>query len=409
MKKIGIILKNEFLTVVSRPSFLIPLFLIPLVGFIIFTIAGAVSQTSISNEVASVFIGSQINVPEGFVDESGMIKVIPDDLNNSVIKLDSEPQAQAELNAGKISSYALISADYLFSGQVTLVQKDYDLFSSDQNQPALESLIAFNLLKQDQNLTQRLNNPTKIKMEYVTPQAVRSQAGAGEFLVPYLIMIFLYIIIISSSSLLLTSITTEKQNRVMEILLTSATPLEMLTGKIIALGLAGLLQMATWFGSGFLLITLAGQKFSLGPSFSLPPSILFWGIIFFLLGYALYASLMAGLGALVPNLREANQATILVIFPLIIPMMFSGSVTAAPNSPLFLALSMIPFTSPVTMISRLAATDVPLWQLVSSVLILLLTVFFVLRSVSHLFRAQTLLSGNSFKAKDFVRALIKGM
>ena len=96
MKKIGIILKNEFLTVVSRPSFLIPLFLIPLVGFIIFTIAGAVSQTSISNEVASIFIGSQINVPEGFVDESGMIKVIPDDLNNSVIKLDSEPQALAE-------------------------------------------------------------------------------------------------------------------------------------------------------------------------------------------------------------------------------------------------------------------------------------------------------------------------
>ena len=72
-------------------------------------------------------------------------------------------------------------------------------------------------------------------------------------------------------------------------------------------------------------------------------------------GYAaLGVLLIAGLGALVPNLREANQATILVIFPLIIPMMFSSSVSAAPNSPLFLTLSMIPFTSPVTMISRLA-------------------------------------------------------
>ena len=402
------ILKNEFRTVVSRPSFLIPLFLFPLFGFIIFTVAGAVSQSSVGSEVASVFIGSQINVPEGFVDESGMIKVIPDNLITSVVKLDSEPQALAQLNAGKISSYALISADYLFSGQVTLVQKDYDLFRTDQNQPALESLIAYNLLKQDQNLTQRLNKPTSITMEYVTPQAVRSQAGAGEFLVPYLIMIFLYIIITTSSSMLLTSIATEKQNRVMEILLTSATPQEMLTGKIIALGLAGLLQMVIWFGSDFLLITLAGQKFSLGPSFNLPPSILFWGIIFFLLGYALYASLMAGLGALVPNLREANQATILIIFPLIVPLLFSSSVSAAPNSPLFLTLSMIPFTSPMTMMSRLAATDVPLWQLAVSILILLLTVFFVLRSVSRLFRAQTLLSGNSFKSKDFLRALVKG-
>jgi ABC-2 type transport system permease protein len=184
--------------------------------------------------------------------------------------------------------------------------------------------------------------------------------------------------------------------------------LEMLTGKIIALGMAGLLQMVVWFGSGFFLFRLAGRQFSLGASFNLPPSILFWGLIFFLLGYALYASLMAGLGALVPNLREGNQATILVIFPLIIPILFSSSMAAAPNNPLFFALSMIPFTSPVTMISRLAATDVPLWQLLLSVFLLAGTVVLVLQSAARLFRAQNLLSGNSIKAMDLLRALVKG-
>ena len=212
---------------------------------------------------------------------------------------------------------------------------------------------------------------------------------------------------ITSASLLLTSITSEKQNQVMEILLTSLSPLEMLTGKIVALGLAGLLQMIIWFGSGFFLLRLIGRQFSLGSTFNLPPSVLFWGIIFFILGYALYTSLMAGLGALVPNLREGNQATILVIFPLIIPVFFSSSVAAAPNSPLFLALSLIPFTSPVTMISRLAATDIPLWQLLLSAAILAGTVVIVLRSVARLFRAQTLLSSNPFRPMDFFKALVK--
>ena len=407
MKKIGLVLKNEFFTVVTRPSFLITLFLLPILGFFVMAVAGAIAQSQPANPVSGIIAGSgQVNM-QGLIDPGFLIKEIPDNLSSTFIKLENESSAKEELAAGKIASYVIIPVDYIARGELILVQKDFNIFNSDDSTNSLQALLAYNMLV-DKQLANRFNLPLNLKTEYLAPLAERSQAEAGQFVVPYVIMMLLYVLIITSSSLLLTSITSEKQNRVMEILLTSASPLEMLTGKIIALGLVGLLQMIIWFGSGFLLLRLVGRQFSLGSTFNLPPSILFWGIIFFVLGYALYASLMAGLGALVPNLREGNQATILVIFPLIIPVFFSSSVAAAPNNPLFLALSLIPFTSPVTMISRLAATELPLWQLLLSVAILAVTVMIILRSVARLFRAQTLLSGNSFKPMDFLKALVKG-
>jgi ABC-2 type transport system permease protein len=139
--------------------------------------------------------------------------------------------------------------------------------------------------------------------------------------------------------MMLNSITFEKQNRVIEMLLTSISTNEMLIGKTIGLGLAGLFQTIVWTVSGYLLLYLSGQQFALPGSFMLSPSILLWGLVFFVLGYALYSSLMAGLGALVPNPKEGSQATLVVIFPLIIPLFFSNLVASTPNAPLFVFFS----------------------------------------------------------------------
>ena len=129
------------------------------------------------------------------------------------------------------------------------------------------------------------------------------------------------------------------------------------------LGIAGLLQTVVWTGSGYLMLLFSNNRFALGDAFKLPPSVLIWGIVFFLLGYAVYASLMAGVGALVPNLREASQLTTVIIMPMIVPMIFISVMINAPNSPLAVALSLFPLTSPVSMMTRLAATTVPLWQI----------------------------------------------
>jgi ABC-2 type transport system permease protein len=180
----------------------------------------------------------------------------------------------------------------------------------------------------------------------------------------------------------------------------------MLTGKIIALGIAGLIQTIVWSGSGLLLLRFSTQNLALADAFQLPTSILFWGILFFIFGYAVYASLMAGVGALVPSMREASQLTTVVIIPLIIPLMFISLLIQTPNSTLSIVLSLFPLTSPVAMMTRLAATQVPLWQLGISLVLLALTAVYLIRTSAGLFRAQNLLSGKSMSAKGFIQAML---
>jgi ABC-2 type transport system permease protein len=141
---------------------------------------------------------------------------------------------------------------------------------------------------------------------------------------------------------------------------------------------------------------LSGRTFQLSQAFQLPISFLFWSLVFFVLGYAVYASLMGSLGALVPNLREASQATFVVILPLIIPLMMIGVLIEEPNGALATGMSIFPLTAPVVMMTRLASGFVPLWQLLLSAGLLSLTVIGLVRTVANMFRAQVLLSGQPF-------------
>jgi len=226
------------------------------------------------------------------------------------------------------------------------------------------------------------------------------------FAVPYATMMIFYVAILMSSSLLLNSVSVEKQNRVMEILMSSINPRQLLTGKIVGLGITGLLQTLIWFGTGYTLLRLSGRTFDLPPGFELPPSILVWGIVFFLLGYAVYASLMAALGALVPNLKEGSQSTLVVIWPAIVPMFLISILIEQPHGALATGLSLFPLTAPMTMMLRLSVGGVPWWQPPLAAGLLLLTVYFILRAVARVFRAQYLLSGQTFSVKRYFAALL---
>ena len=186
----------------------------------------------------------------------------------------------------------------------------------------------------------------------------------------------------------------------------SITPRQILTGKIIALGLVGLLQTVVWLGAGLLMLRFSGKAFALGAAFQLPVSILAWGILFFIFGYAVYASLMAGIGALVPSLREASQLTTIVILPMIIPLMFISTLINTPDSPLATFLSIFPPTSPVSMMTRLSATQVPMWQVLTALGLLAGTAWLLVRASASLFKAQNLLTGQSLSTMGFIKALV---
>lgn len=404
MNKTLIILKNELITVVTRRSYMLTLILVPLIPFVVFTIIGALGANNTA-AVGQFLSGTPSNPkPEGYIDQGGVIKQMP--VSNFVpagrfIAYQSLDLARADLAQGKIPAYYVVPADYLETGKVYYVRSDFNPLTGMDQSAAFQYVLRYNLLGQDSFLTDRINYPLDVTMVSLAPTQERDQNSAIAFFLPYSVTMLLYIVILTSSGLLLNSITTEKQNRVIEILLVSVRPIEMLTGKIIALGIAGLLQTVIWSASGLLLLRSNGKMLSIPAGFQLPASIVVWGAVFFLVGYALYASFMAGVGALVPNLREASQATTIMVLPMIVPLMFLTTLIQDSNGPISVGLSLFPLTAPVAMMTRLAAGDVPIWQPFLAAGIVLVTAGLVTRAVAGMFRAQTLLSGQTFTMKLF--------
>lgn len=410
MSKTWLVLKNEFISTVNRRSFLLTLILLPLMSFIILLIVSGIQKSTgtSNNELISNFFTPSVdtsNVPEGYVDLSGLVSEIPANYADRLVAFSDEDSARQAVTDGTIGAYYVIDPQYLENGKIVYVRPDYNPIGGLEQSDAIEALMANALTDGNLELSYRVQDPLNVEEVPLTDTPQRSSSNAMTFFLPYIVTFLFYIVILTSSSLLLNSISGEKQNRMMEILMTSVTPSQMLTGKIIALGLVGLLQTVVWSGSGFLLLQFSGKRFALGDAFMLPPSILLWGIVFFLLGYAVYASLMAALGALVPNLREASQTTTIVIIPLIIPLMFISSLIQAPNSPLSVVLSLFPLTSPVSMMTRLAATTVPVWQTCLSAVLVAGTAYLLVKSAARMFRAQNLLSGQSVTTKIFFSAL----
>ena len=397
MNKTLLVFRNELSTTLKRRSFILTLLLFPVIGFIVVLIIGNSQSGGSDSIVNQIFVTEPKLTSMGIVDESKIIQSIPAEYQNNLKLYNSQSAAQSDLSSDQISGFYLIPSDYVKTGDVILYTKDFSPLSDNNLNQPVENMLTTSLLAGQPNLIKRIENPLNLKTTVLSPEPQRNPESSLTFFLPYIVTMIFYIVIMGSASLMLSSITNEKTNRTMEILMTSIKPMQILTGKILALGLVGLLQTLVWSGSGYLLLRLSGRTLNVSQAFQLPPSTLAWGIIYFLCGYALYASLMAGVGAMVPNLREASQATTLIIIPLIIPLALISAIVENPNGTLAIVFSLFPLTAPITMMTRLAAGTVPFWQPVLSIIILLGSSYIVIRSVSGLFHAQNLLSGQDFK------------
>lgn len=406
MNKLRAVFNYEFSHILRSKSFLLTLVLIPLAGFLVILIVSGLQQGGETSPLSEIVAPPAQIAVTGLVDESGIIKTVPDDLAAFWQVYPDQAGARAAIETQQISGFYLIPVDYLSTGQVEYFSPDFNPVGSMDDTSLLKYLLEANLLANNPALLQRLQQPMNVQTHYQSIEPQRDPNSGLTFFLPYGITMLFYILIMSSSSTMLSSITNEKQSRVMELLLTSMTPTQLLGGKILALGSIGLLQAVVWSGSGYLLLRMSGRTFSLPAEFTVPLSVLLWGIVFFLLGYAMYASLMAGVGAMVPNLREGSQATFLVILPLIIPLFFINTLIGQPNGTLSVALSLFPLTSPLAMITRLGAVNVPFWQPLLAAMLQAVTAVIIVKAVAGMFRAQNLLSGQSFNTRLFFKALL---
>ena len=408
MKKTWQVLVHELVSTFTRPSFLLVAIGIPLVSMAILLLLSAnrARSTQVINAVLTASNATSQATTEGYVDLSGLIKTIPDSVPAGAFQaFPDEAAAKAALASGSIRDYYIISADYLSSGRIIFVKQDFNPIQALELSGLIQWILKVNLLGGNVQLANQIDQPLKLQATLLAPDSQRDQNNPLTFFVPYAITLIFYLVILMPASLLLSSISKEKENRMLEVLMVSTSPHQILTGKTIGLGIAGLFQATVWVSTAFVALRSGGGLLRIPAGLELPVSILAWGLVYFLLGYAVYASLMAAVGALVPNLRESTQATFVIILPMMIPLMMISVIIDNPNGALAVFFSLFPLTSPITMMTRLAATNVPLWQLLLSIVLLALTAIYINRLVGRLFRAQVLLSGQPFQIRRFLATL----
>ena len=222
---------------------------------------------------------------------------------------------------------------------------------------------------------------------------------------------FVYLMFISlmqSVQYLLSNTIEEKSNRIIEVLLASVTPLELMMGKLVGIGLSGITTIAAWLLSFFLFIAfypstetqLLGQFFSVLLSSDLIPYFVFY----FLAGYALYAGIFLAIGSLCNTLKEAQSLMMPMMMILIVPLITMTFIAQDPNGPIARLMSWIPLFTPFTMMNR-AAAQPPMLDLIGTTIVLLLSIILVLWLSGKVFRQGVLRTGQPPRIVEIIRML----
>ena len=405
-----LVLKHEVITTLQKRSFwvltiLFPAFILTLTIGV--ELIGAKALEKAEEEASSVEAQAQANTGVGYVDEPGVITEIPSWIPSSFFQeYPSQEAADKALVAGEIRQYYLIPADFLETGEYLLVDQEYQPIRSLNNAEIFQAVLHDALTAQVE-FGELLQEPiAHVQQHQLRASTKLDQSDPMAALVPVATLFIFFLTITSSSGFMLTSVTKEKENRTAEILLLSIRPRQLMLGKVIGLGLVALLQMAVWMGGMFFSISRSRDLLETASTFQFPPGFLLWGLVYFLFGYFMFASLLGALGTLAPNAREGNQFVFFILLPLMIPLWFNTAFVTNPNGGIALFLSLFPLTA-ISMMTRIAIGEVPMWQILMSLGGLALTTYLAVVLSARFFKAENLLSGESINFKRLFRAFTR--
>lgn len=390
--KIRIVAITEFLTNVKRKEFIILTFLLPLILVMSMIIPVFFMQT-ISHEKETL----------GVVVETGVVLPIlkerySDYIIEEVVNAD---EARRLLDNNSISSYIIIPRDFLKIGRASYYSKvQLSSFSSaNMNLERILSDIIIESLLQDKGVSKETINKVKnpITMERITVTKKGEEVETPfSFVGNYLLPLFLFMSIMNAGGYLLNGIIEEKENKVVEVLLSTISPTELLSGKIVGLGGLGILQVGIWI-TGVVIIT----SFLKIPLVSLEKGILI--MILFILGYLFYSSIFAMIGSISTSTRDSQQISALVSFIVFIPLLLFFGIVQNPNMTFIRILGMIPPFIPTIMIMRILLSEVSLIDIIISMIILSLSVIVSAKVASKIFKIGILMHGQKPSFNEVLR------
>jgi len=400
MRKALTIARHEFRVTLARRSFQVMTFLLPALGLVGLLVFLAIQgRVSLPGEAARF----------GYVDGSGLFTAHREQPGAVFIPYPSQEAARTALLAGEVEAYYYIPPHYLDTGLVVKYTLQQGLDLGDELPPALKGFLLNNLLEDiPQRVAQRVASPAVVSTVRLTPAGEAPPVEPGRMVFFFALAGLLVMSIFMSSGFLLQGIGEEKESRIMEVLLSSVTPGQLMVGKILGLGAAGLAQIAVWITAGLVLLRLATASIPPLSVLRPPGALSLLGLLYFILGYLLFATLMAALGSVSATAREGQQISGLFVIPAIVPFYAFAYIVSHPGSPLAVFLTLFPLTAPVTVMQRVAVGGIAPWELAASAAVLTLAALVALWATGRLFRAYLLMYGKRPGLREIWRALRQG-
>ena len=390
--KTKIVALTEFITNVKRKEFIILTLLLPLILLTSMVIPLFFMQT-VSHEKETL----------GVVDETGIVMpVLKERYTDYLIKeIANAEEARQLLENNNISSYIIIEKDFIEKGKVSYYSKiQLSSFSSaNMNLERIVSDIAIENLLRNEGISNEVINKVKdpIEMERITVTKTGDEKETPfSFVGNYLLPLFLFMSIMNAGGYLLNGIVEEKENKVVEVLLSTISPSELLSGKILGLGGLGILQVSIW-GIGIIAVT----KILNIPLITFEKGIII--MIFFILGYFFYSSIFAMIGSISTSTRDSQQISAIVSFIVFIPMLLFFGIVQNPNMAFIRLLGMIPPFTPSIMIMRVLLTETPISDIIISIIILIGSVIVAAKIASKIFNIGILMYGKKPSFNEVIR------
>lgn len=424
MNKIKIVFLREFLTRIKSKGFILSTLLAPL-GLAV------VIGTSIFATMSSMEDDTKREI--AVVDETGKLATSIELLSNVSLKPTTESAAvlRKKVLAEALDGYLILPASLLEGkGSVQYFSRGNGGFALQiQLQKSIEEAVRIQRL-QAKGVTGEvqsiLNQRTNLEMQTITAQGAKADDTGFYTGLAFAMAMFIYMMMFIYGSIVMQSVMEEKSSRVLEIMASSVRPFDMMMGKVLGMGALGLLQMTAWIVLSMTMMTMLGsittlflnpttmnlpdvasqQQMLNATGFAIPDlkiSLFFYFLLYFLGGYLLYSSYFTAVGSAVESPQDAQQMMLPITFLIIIPMLLIQSIIGNPDSTLSVILTQIPFFSPMLMPARIAVTDVPLWQIALSLLLLVGGFLATIWVSARIYRIGILMYGKKPSFKDLLK------
>lgn len=433
LHKVRTIATFEFLTAVKRPGYLIATFGMPLFvaayGAVVAIPAYFAAQKDKADALFGVVDQAAVLALEG--DVAAPTIQLSDDLRQTLESMGkgaaldralgdsnfvfrsfrTESDARAALQADRIKGYFVLAGDYMDSGRVDIYSPETVSLTRSDSRTAFANLVRQHLVRGrvDERLGKRLVSPVHDPRRFSVARTGEvtdggRAASAVRLAVPLVFIVLFLMSVLMTAGYLMQGTATEKENKVVEVLLASANPDEILAGKLLGLGGAGLLQIAVWLlmalGTGIGVVPLL-----LSSGIQIPWLALTLAVPLFLMAFLFFGSLILGTGSLGSNMREAQQLAMVWSLTAALPLMMMSILIRDPHGTVARVMTWIPFSAGSLIMLR-ASMDpgsLPWWEIAGSLLVLMASTWLAIRLGARLFRVGLLSSGARPSLREIVR------